>query len=34
MAAAGIPHGLVRYSAGIEDVADLKADLGQALARL
>ena len=34
MAAAGIPSGLVRYSAGIEDVADLKADLEQALAAL
>ncbi|MGD2147904.1 MAG: PLP-dependent transferase, partial [Anaerolineae bacterium] len=31
MAAAGIPAGLVRYSAGIEDVADLRADLEQAL---
>jgi cystathionine gamma-synthase len=30
-AAAGIPEGLVRYSVGIEDVADLKADLAQAL---
>ena len=30
-AAAGIPEGLVRYSAGIEDVADLIADLEQAL---
>jgi cystathionine gamma-synthase len=30
-AAAGIPEGLVRYSAGIEDVADLLADLKQAL---
>jgi cystathionine gamma-synthase len=31
MVEAGIPTGLVRYSAGIEDVADLKADLEQAL---
>jgi cystathionine gamma-synthase len=31
MAAAGIPPGLVRYSAGIEDVADLQGDLEQAL---
>ena len=30
--AAGIPEGLVRYSTGIEDVADLVADLEQALA--
>jgi cystathionine gamma-synthase len=30
-AAAGIPEGLVRYSTGIEDVADLIADLEQAL---
>ena len=30
-AAMGIPEGLVRYSAGIEDVADLIADLEQAL---
>jgi cystathionine gamma-synthase len=30
--AAGIPEGLVRYSAGIEDTEDLIADLGQALA--
>jgi cystathionine gamma-synthase len=30
----GIPEGLVRYSAGIEDINDLKADLDQALARL
>ena len=29
--AAGIPEGLVRYSTGIEDVADLMADLEQAL---
>jgi cystathionine gamma-synthase len=27
----GIPESLVRYSAGIEDVADLIADLDQAL---
>jgi cystathionine gamma-synthase len=33
-AAAGIPEGLVRYSTGIEDVADLIADLEQALAQL
>lgn len=32
MAEAGIPAGLVRYSAGIEDAADLVADLEQALA--
>jgi cystathionine gamma-synthase len=31
-AAAGIPEGLVRYSTGIEDVADLIDDLDQALA--
>jgi len=31
-AAAGIPEGLVRYSAGIEDVSDLVDDLKQALA--
>jgi cystathionine gamma-synthase len=30
--AAGIPEGLVRYSAGIEDTEDLIADLNQALA--
>ena len=30
-AAAGIPEGLVRYSAGIEDIADLVADMEQAL---
>jgi cystathionine gamma-synthase len=30
-AAAGIPEGLVRYAVGIEDVADLTADLEQAL---
>jgi cystathionine gamma-synthase len=33
-AAAGIPEGLVRYSTGIEDVADLIADLEQALAHV
>ena len=32
--AMGIPEGLVRYSAGIEDVDDLIADLEQALARV
>ncbi len=32
-AAFGIPEGLVRYSAGIEDIADLLADLEQALAK-
>lgn len=32
-AALGIPEGLVRYSAGIEDVEDLIADLRQALDR-
>ena len=30
-AAAGIPEGMVRYSAGIEDIEDLIADLEQAL---
>jgi len=30
--AAGIPEGLIRYSAGIEDTEDLIADLSQALA--
>jgi cystathionine gamma-synthase len=30
-AAAGIPEGLVRYSAGIEDIADLITDMEQAL---
>lgn len=30
-AASGIPEALIRYSAGIEDVEDLIADLGQAL---
>jgi cystathionine gamma-synthase len=33
-AAFGIPEGLIRYSVGIEDVADLIADLDQALAGL
>jgi cystathionine gamma-synthase len=33
-AAAGIPEGLVRYSTGIEDVADLIDDLGRALSVL
>lgn len=33
-AAAGIPEGLVRYSAGIEDIADLVEDLKQALASI
>jgi cystathionine gamma-synthase len=33
-AAAGIPEGLVRYSAGIEDIEDLIADLDQALSHL
>lgn len=32
--AAGIPEGLVRYSTGIEDLADLVADLEQALATI
>ena len=32
--AAGIPEGLVRYSAGIEDIEDLIADLEQALSSL
>jgi cystathionine gamma-synthase len=31
---AGIPEGLIRYSAGIEDVEDLIADMGQALSVL
>jgi cystathionine gamma-synthase len=30
-AAAGVPEGLIRYSAGIEDLDDLLADLAQAL---
>ncbi len=33
-AAAGIPEGMVRYSAGIEDIEDLITDLEQALAHL
>ena len=33
-AAAGIPEALIRYSVGIEDTADLIADLEQALAKL
>lgn len=33
-AAAGIPEGLVRYSAGIEDLADLQSDMEQALSIL
>lgn len=33
-AALGIPEGLIRYSAGIEDVEDLKSDLQQAFAGL
>ena len=33
-ARAGIPENLIRYSAGIEDAADLIADLDQALAAL
>ena len=33
-AAAGVPEGLVRYSVGIEDLADLVNDLREALARL
>jgi cystathionine gamma-synthase len=33
-AKAGIPENLIRYSAGIEDAADLIADLEQALATL
>jgi cystathionine gamma-synthase len=33
-ATAGIPEGLVRYSAGIEDIEDLIADLEQALSSL
>ena len=31
-AAMGIPESLIRYSVGIEETADLIADLGQALA--
>ena len=33
-AEAGIPEGLIRYSVGIEDAADLIADLDQALAQV
>ncbi|SDJ18284.1 cystathionine gamma-synthase family protein [Salimicrobium halophilum] len=33
-AAMGIPEGLIRYSAGIEDIEDLKADLKQAFAKV
>ena len=33
-ASAGISEGLVRYAVGIEDVEDLIADLGQALAKV
>jgi cystathionine gamma-synthase len=33
-AALGIPEGLIRYSTGIEEVADLLADLDQALAAI
>lgn len=33
-AAAGVPEGLVRYSVGIEDPEDLRADLRQALESL
>jgi cystathionine gamma-synthase len=32
--AAGIPEGLIRYSVGIEDIADLTADMTQALSTL
>jgi cystathionine gamma-lyase/homocysteine desulfhydrase len=32
--ALGITDGLVRISAGIEDIEDLKEDLSQALARV
>ena len=34
LAAAGIPAGLVRLSAGLENVEDIIADLDQALAQL
>lgn len=34
LAAAGIPVGLVRFSAGLEHVEDIKADIAQALAQL
>jgi cystathionine gamma-synthase len=30
-AIAGIPEGLIRYAVGIEDIADLKNDLIQAM---
>lgn len=33
-ARAGIPENLIRYSAGIEGVDDLRADLDQALSRI
>ncbi len=33
-ARAGIPEGLVRFSAGLEDAEDLRADLDQALAKV
>ncbi|PBB05155.1 cystathionine gamma-synthase family protein [Salimicrobium humidisoli] len=33
-AAMGIPEGLIRYSAGIEDIEDLKADLKQAFEKV
>lgn len=33
-AAMGIPEGLIRYSAGIEDLEDLKADLAQSFEKL
>ena len=33
-AAMGIPEGLIRYSAGIEDIEDLKNDLSQAFQSL
>jgi cystathionine gamma-synthase len=33
-AAAGIPEGLIRYAVGIEDIADLKDDLEQALEKV
>ncbi len=32
--AAGIPEGLIRYAAGIEDIQDLLADMEQALSIL
>ena len=34
IAASGVPEGLVRYSAGIEDAEDLIADLKQALDKI